>query len=715
VAIFEKRAAQVPHTNPTSTTFSLARILNQEAYDTDPLSKTADTLKAYSGWVFACASTISSDVRRAGWKIWQKAGSSREEWKPIDENAIPPILKRPNSWQTFGDLIEQTQLHLDLAGKAFWHMISTPGSSKVAGIQVLNPDWVREPVLDSAKIRHVGWEIQVPGQSKQVLPAEDVIFFRYPDPVDPFGGLSPVRAVAMSHDLDTYARAYGASHLRNHAQPSGILTTEAELTKEQAATISEAWKDSHLGRNDIQVLGKGAQYQPLSSTIKDLEFLSLARVSRDQILSAFHMPASRIGLIEDSSRANGEESDRVYSSLCLAPRLQRYEEPVTLFLLPRLGLDPSRYTFEFDSVDVADKEFNRVAASEAFSRGAITLNEYRESIGFGPDANGEGDVYFIPVGSNVSEKPESAPIQGFPFLNESAEDEVEKVQQTRAKSREVSSEAKELMALRFLTGHEKNERRMLGRLRALFTKESKLLAAAARDGTLSVNLEGVEIRAAGEEIFKKMEVDWLELVEGETSAALRAGYDLLPADLGLGLSVSFDMVDEDAVRFAKENALDKVEKILKTSRRDIRSLVSKAVEEGWSSDRLAEAIVEKYERYKAKPKPGEGVSIGRARTIARTEVGAAMNFGKQMHAMAVQDEYNILVTKTWLSVNSDRTREWHRTNAIQDIRGNYTDTVPVDEDFVVNDELMSRPHDSRGSGENVINCRCSLTYGTEDW
>ena len=714
MALFEKRAAQVPHTNPTSTTFSLARILGHEAYDTDPLANTADTLKAYSGWGFACARTIRSYVRRATWIIWQKAGSTRDEWKPIDESAIPPILRRPNSWQTFGDLREQTQLHLDLAGKAFWHMIAAPGSTKIAGIQTLNPDWVREPVLDSSKLRHIGWEIQVPGQAKRVLPAEDVIFFRYPDPVDPFGGLSPVRAIAMSHDLDTYARAYGASHLRNHAQPSGILTTEAELTKEQAATISEAWKDTHLGRNDIQVLGKGAQYQPLSSTIKDLEFLSLARVSRDQILSAFHMPASRIGLIEDSSRANGEESDRVYSSLCLAPRLQRYEEPITLFLLPRLGLDPSRYTFEFESVDVADKEFKRVASSEAFSRGAITMNEYRESIGFAPDANGEGDVYFVPMGSNVSEKPESAVAQHFAPMQEerSAEPEVPAV--VEAKTRELNPDARELIALRFLTGHEKNERRLLGRLRAQFSREGKLLAAAARSGTLSIRLDDVQVRDVGDDIFKETEIDWLELMEDETNAALRAGYELLPADLGLGLAVSFDMVDLDAIEFAKANALDKVEKILETSRKDIRNLVAEGLEEGWGQDKLARKITEKYEQYKADKKPGEEVTLGRARMIARTETGAAMNHGKQMHAEAVQEEIDILVDKTWLGGSSDRTREWHRPNAIKDIRGNFTDTVPIDEDFIVNDERMARPHDPRGSGSNVINCRCVMTYGTKD-
>ena len=370
----EKRGAEIAQ--PLGgTAFSLARLLGQEAYDTDPIKTDGDALKAYSGWVYACVSTIAQDVRSSTWNVWSKTGSRREDWSALEGSQVPAVLLRPNATQTWGDLIELTQTHLDLAGRAFWHLVTTPGGTgSVVGIQALNPDWVQKAVYSEDRTRIIGWEIATGGSSRRVISSDDVVLFRYPDPIDPTGGVSPIRAVAMSADMDTYSRAYAASHLRNHAQPTGILTTEAELTRDQASTLADAWTDTHQGNQRIQVLGKGANFQTLSAHIKDLEFLNLARVSRDQILAAYHMPASKLGLVEDSSRANGEEADRVYSALCLGPRLRRYEEPITYRVLPRLGLDANRYAFEFDAVEVGDKLFERDAAQAAFSAGAIAAS-----------------------------------------------------------------------------------------------------------------------------------------------------------------------------------------------------------------------------------------------------------------------------------------------------------------------------------------------------
>ena len=277
-----KRGLQVPEPNASST-YSLARLLGHEAYDTDPIKTDTDALKTYSGWVYACVSTISQDVRTSTWKIWDKRAGLEEDWEPIQDSTIPQVLKRPSETQTWGDLIELTQIHLDLAGRAFWHLITTnpSGGGEVIGIQSLNPDWVDKAVYNKTRTKVVGWELKTSGASKRVIPADDIVMFRYPDPVDPHGGISPIRAVAMSHDMDTYSRAYAASHLRNHAQPTGILTTEAELTRDQATLISEGWQDVHEGTNRIQVLGKGAQFQSLSAQIKDLDNESFDKYSKD--------------------------------------------------------------------------------------------------------------------------------------------------------------------------------------------------------------------------------------------------------------------------------------------------------------------------------------------------------------------------------------------------------------------------------------------------
>jgi HK97 family phage portal protein len=775
-----RRGAQVPVPN-TSQQFSLARILNQNAYDTDPIKTDEDALKAYSGWVYACVSTISQDVRSSDWNVWEKTGSARDDWKPLDSTRLPPVLLRPTAATTWGDLIELTQVHLDLAGRAFWHLI-TDGSAggRVVGIQNLNPDWISKAVYNPGRTQVIGWELAATGATREILPAEDVVMFRYPDPINPTGGISPIRAVAMSADMDTYARAYAASHLRNHAQPTGILTTENELTREQASLLADSWQESHAGRNRIQVLGKGAQYQTISAHLKDLEFLNLARVSRDQILAAYHMPASKLGLVEDASRANGEEADRVYSSLCLGPRLRRYHEPITMRVLPRIGLDSTRYAFEFDPVEVADKTFDRDSAQAAFQAGAITLDEYRERIGFAPEANGNGAVYFVPAGLTVQENPESIvdsdALVGEAGIGESVAPEVvlngaqvaslvsvveammngtlpyasaleivqsafgmseEKArrilgpesnaginkpeavaeavdQAVRALEIEVQTEDRELAdpsedrmqiaALRFLNRQGEAERRMQGRLRAIFSRMQKAVIQGVKEGKRSAPV----YRAALADlaiILDSFNDEIAAVLQDEAERSFGEGFDDFSADIASAVSpellIDFALISEEVTAWAATDAATKITTISETLHNEVRDILQLSLEEGESIDGLTARLGKFFDDNKG----------FKAETIARTETANAYNFGKYTNAEAFdQANPTLQVTKTWTPTQDQRTREAHRPGAIENVQGEKKRTVLREEPFVVGGERMMRPLDPAGSAGNVIRCRCVMTF-----
>jgi HK97 family phage portal protein len=712
-----KRGLQVPQPG-TSSTYSLARLLGHETYDTDPIKTDSDALKTYSGWVYACVSTISQDVRSSSWKIYQRVGFSKDDWKALDDSQIPHVLRRPSEATTWGDLIELTQIHLDLAGRSFWHLITNQesGGGKVIGIQNLNPDWVSRAIYDKSKTRVVGWELNTAGSNKKILPAEDVVLFRYPDPIEPHGGMSPIRAVAMSHDMDTYSRAYAASHLRNHAQPTGILTTEAELTRDQANVISDNWQDFHQGESRIQVLGKGAQFQTLSAHIRDLEFLNLARVSRDQLLSAFHVPATKLGLVEDSSRANGEEADRVYTSLCLGPRLKRYEEPITHRVLPRLGIDPSQYSFEFDSVDVGDKEFDRIAAETAFKAGAITMDEYRERIGFDPDPSGRGSVYFIPLGSSVVEDPNEASsfVDSVNAPSETSKDSGEEVGEERSLSEDIqealikdpSDEAMQIAAFRFLSDQGDAERRLKGRIRAIFSKMQKAIVAEVKRGAKKTQTRA-PIKEDIEQILDGFSEEFREVLEKEAFATFGIGFDAFDREAASSALVSADMLVEfetiaDEIRqWAATNSAEEITKITEVSKEAVREILSEALDESLSIPQIAARLTKAFDDWK-------GV---RADTIARTETARSYNFGKFTNASKFDQENPEFVTvKTWVPTQDERTREEHRASAIKGPNGESRRSVLQEEHFIVGGMRMMHPLDQRGGAGNVVNCRCVLTF-----
>jgi len=122
------------------------------------------------------------------------------------------------------------------------------------------------------------------------------------------------------------------------------------------------------------------------------------------------------------------------------------------------------------------------------------------------------------------------------------------------------------------------------------------------------------------------------------------------ADLGVGTPDAFRQVNSDAVAYARARAAELVGRkrdedgqlvdnpraefaITDGTREYLRSTVETAIEEGWSSEQLAEAMEE-----------NTAFSPMRARLIARTEVGSAYGQGQLVGAQAAD-----MGSKKWLA------------------------------------------------------------------
>jgi SPP1 gp7 family putative phage head morphogenesis protein len=226
-------------------------------------------------------------------------------------------------------------------------------------------------------------------------------------------------------------------------------------------------------------------------------------------------------------------------------------------------------------------------------------------------------------------------------------------------------------------------------LRMLATKE----IGAARSAKNLLKAQGIKIKNAyeqGGEIAAIQSVrqgqnDWVRvLVSIYTNTAKEFG-EYLNGQLGLKKKKA---KFSDAVQsYVAQNAYKKSLYITANSHDIVKKVISKGFSEG-----VGEAVIAKNLREQF----SEEVGSARARTIARTEVHNAASFGMQ----AAAEDSDINMTREWVSVNDERTREDHADADGQE-RG-------MDEPFDVGGEQLDYPGD--GSAENAINCRCTLTY-----
>jgi hypothetical protein len=157
----------------------------------------------------------------------------------------------------------------------------------------------------------------------------------------------------------------------------------------------------------------------------------------------------------------------------------------------------------------------------------------------------------------------------------------------------------------------------------------------------------------------------------------------------------------------KKNALKKAKSIAADDKARIRRylLDEENLGEG-ITDRPGEAVIGRGIRERV-----EGISVWRAKTIARTEVHSMVmeanneTIAAEAEAVGMTEQ----TKKVWTAGMDLRVRETHLEADGQ--------KVSLDEKFEVGGYMLSFPGDPSGPAGEVINCRCIMTYDVddEDW
>lgn len=652
--------------------------------DLQPIKTRQQKLEAFAGWVYAATTTIMTDVGQEAWRLVRRTGTRPEDVEPIQEDQIPGHFKRPNDFLTFQDAIELTTLHLDLAGEAFWHIITAgPESEDAVGFEIVYPHWVEEPIVERGRL--VGWRVSIPGAAEghRQIPARDMIFFRYPHPREPLCGASPVEAFALSFELDMQSRGYGAGLLKNNAIPPVVISTEQELDDKNADFISERWKDRHLQRpGEPAVIGKGSKVQLLGLTLQQIGLDVIDKMTRQQVFGTYGVPEFLKGIVEDVNRATAQASTRVYQRNVIRPRLRRISKGINSFLVPRVR-EANGLVFLFDNPVQEDLEFQLEKVDKLMQRGMITVNQ--GLLMLGEDEQTDGDVFFVPA--NVERIPAG--------LLQSAPPPEPRMPTDRG-THWTGDPLLELTELRFLLRQEKLERQLIAKIRRLFSNQQRAVVDAFVQNSDAILGAG---RSAPVPAITKDAVDDAILSDQEEWLVILAAAALAAAETGRALfveaipeAVPFALVRAEAVKFAQRTAATQWANISATTQASVQRIISLGIEAGTSPTNIAAQIRKTYDEFKG----------GRAATIARTETANALNFGLQETARQTARRENIELEKVWVTILDGNQRDSHnRANG---------QTRPLDEPFIVGGSSGQRPHDPALPAAETVNCRCTLAY-----
>jgi HK97 family phage portal protein len=325
--------------------------------------------------------------------LYTRAAAAVEE---VTEHPLLTLLRQVNPIHNAFDLWELTQVYLEVHGRAFWYLdrgpLGTPANIWILPSQNVTPK--RAP--DSP--RPVDYYQYRTGAREQRFAPEDVIFFRYPDPRDPYtGGLSPLRACFEQVQLASDYAATKSAVYENRAVPSAVISPDIVLGEEERdrleAQINQKLRRGGAGR--ILVAESGLKVQLLTQSLGDLAALADLKATKEEIANAFHIPIAF--LTSETNLANLQAAEHQHMAKAITPRLRRRDEKLNEQLLPLYDPTGRLFVASEDPVPV-NFENNLKELELKLKYGVCTINEVRAAEGQPPVP--WGDVPWLPAAAS---------------------------------------------------------------------------------------------------------------------------------------------------------------------------------------------------------------------------------------------------------------------------------------------------------------------------
>jgi HK97 family phage portal protein len=197
-------------------------------------------------------------------------------------------------------------------------------------------------------------------------------------------GLSPLETLRQLLAEDAAQTAYRQSYWKNSSRIEGVITRPKDAPKwnlDQKQAFREQWQTRYgggSGAGATAVLEDGMQFQPVSFSARDSEFVPARKLTREEVAAAYHVPLPMVGILDHATFSNIKEQHKQLYQDCLGPWLQMIAEEIERQLLPD-SEDSDRVYLEFNIQEKLKGSFEEQAASlyALVGRPIMTANEGR--------------------------------------------------------------------------------------------------------------------------------------------------------------------------------------------------------------------------------------------------------------------------------------------------------------------------------------------------
>ena len=392
----------------------------------DVWSKSAmEKISARNALVYACVRTKSMAFQQPPFCAFKKTAEGT--WEKDDSSKIlDPLTKNPELSES--EIKQYISMHLNLTGQAFlWGWTDLLGNKRE--LWPVLPSWVTINLAESIdsdvdengkKRRRIieSFTIKPPNSDKEwVVPPESVIYYRFPDPSNLWGGLGPIQAACKNIQLDMKGDAYKAEAMDALRLPGVVVKTRKPLNQKQKDDLRAVLRQKTGGdarMNAVLISGDDAALEMLNP-MKEFDWKSYTELNETRICMAFGVPPIVVGSLvglENSPWSNTGDAKRWMYQNTMMSEWEMTAYITTAGLVKMENRDTLHIGYDLDDIkelrDDLDQLWER--ARFGYNDGLITRNEARELIG--QSTTDDGNVYkysaatiLVPAGTGIPAPP----------------------------------------------------------------------------------------------------------------------------------------------------------------------------------------------------------------------------------------------------------------------------------------------------------------------
>lgn len=313
----------------------------------------------------------------------------------IHQHPLLKLLARPNNAMTRSEFIESIITYRLISGDAYVLAV-TNHSCVPRELYLLRPDRVEiisreQDVAYRYSVNEITHEFIANDRAANHV----ILHLKNFHPLSDWYGLSTIEAASFSIEQHNQASSWNQAMLQNGARPSGALVVNhrdgrsESLSSQQYQRLKEQIDSFYSGNRNAGrpiLLEGGLEWQEMSLTPKDMDFIESKNTSAREIALAFGVPPQLIGIPGDNTYSNLSEARLALWEQTVIPQLESIIAHLNAWLVPCFGHNLF-LSYDKESISVLTEKRQRLwqyVQNASF----MTTNEKRAAFGLHPIEGG---------------------------------------------------------------------------------------------------------------------------------------------------------------------------------------------------------------------------------------------------------------------------------------------------------------------------------------